>query len=342
MRHPAHLPPKRDDLKTPLHADTPSRRQVLLATAAGVAAWASGATHAQADRATRIVLPYPAGNTIDASARVFAEAMRITTQRNFYLDNKTGASGMLGTAEVARARPDGSVLLYTTGIHTVNAVLHAKPPYDVRRDFTPITQLSVSRGYLVLVRADSPFRTLEDVVRAAKDKPGRVTYGSWGIGNTTHLVAAIFVRAAGLDLLHVPYRGSPFLDLFGGQIDLTWYGSSLAMPLVKEGKVRALATTYHTRLPDLPDVPTMAELGFKDVDIPAWSGVFGPAGMPKSLVDSIYTDIVNASRQPALLENRRLAGGITVNMPPTQFAAAVNDELETQLKIFPSLNIRME
>ena len=290
----------------------------------------------------RIVVPFPAGNPLDATARALAESLRQTTKRTYIVDNKPGAGATIGTSEVARAKPDGSVLLFTTGGHLTNAVLHTKLPYDVTRDFSPITELTVSPGFVLLVRADSRFKTLADVIAEAKARPGAVSYGSWGIGNTTHLIGALFARSAGIDLLHVPYKGSPLQDFLGGHVDLTWFASSLSLQMIQEGKVRALATTWSRRTSELPNVPTLAESGFKDVTLPAWSGLYGPAGMPATLVRSIHADVEAASRRPEYVAAMKTIGVTITNLPPPQFAAQNAEELRLYQKEIAPMGIRLD
>lgn len=321
------------------------RRRTWLKTAAAASAGAlfGGAAWSQdSPQVVRMVIPYPPGNPLDAMARTLADSLRSTTKRNYVVDNKPGAGGIIGSTEVARAKPDGSVLLFTVSAHNIVPVLYSKLPFDVAKDFTPITQLAVSPGFALLVRPSSPFKTVADVVRQAKAKQESVSYGSFGAGTTTHLIGAMFALAAGVELLHVPFKGSPLTELMGGHIDLTWVGVSTAQPLIQEGKVRALAISWPNRIPDLPDVPTLAEFGYKDVDIPAWSGVYGPAGMPATIVQSIYADIVAASRRPEYAAAMKTAGAAISNMAPQQFAKLNAEELARYKKDIARLGIKLD
>lgn len=323
------------------HRAGPTRRGFLRTSAAASVALAALGASAQ-DDIVRIVVPFPAGNPLDAMARVLAESLRQTTKRNYIVDNKPGAAGIIGTSEVARARPDGSVVLFTTGGHNTNAVLYSKLPYDVRRDFTPITQLSVSPGFALLVRAESRFKNLTQLVEEARSKPGTVSYGSWGAGNTTHLIAAMFARAAGIELLHIPYKGSPFQDVLAGHLDMTWFAATLSRQMVQEGKMRALAVSWPTRVPELPDTPTLVESGFKDVFLPAWAGLFGPPGMPAALVQRLHADVVTASQRPDYLAFMKTAGATVTNLLPQQFAALNAEELAQYQKDIVPLRIRLD
>jgi tripartite-type tricarboxylate transporter receptor subunit TctC len=192
------------------------------------------------------------------------------------------------------------------------------------------------------VRADSRFKTLADVISDAKAKPGAISYGSWGIGNTTHLIGALFARSAGVDLLHVPYKGSPLQDFLGGHVDLTWFSSSLSLQMIQEGKVRPLATTWSRRTNELPNVPTLGESGLKDVTLPAWSGLYGPPGMSAALVQSIHADVETASRRPEYVATMKTLGVSVTNLPPAQFAARNAEELRRYQRDIAPLGIRLD
>jgi len=300
------------------------------------------ALRAEDSRVYRIVVPLPVGNPVDASVRMLAEGLRATTGRNYVVDNKPGAGGLIGAGEVAKARPDGSTLLITTSGHLLNAVLHSKMPYDVISDFTPITQLAVAPAYVVLVRTQSRFRTLGDVLKEAKARPATISYGSFGPGNPTHVIGAMFARSANVDLVHVAYRGSPVQDLLGGQIELMWQGALTSMQMIQDGQVRALAVTSARRLPELPDVPTLTELGIAGVDLPAWSGLWGPPKMSPELVQAIYADFSMASRRADYRAFLQKNVGAPVEMSPQQFAAFNVEELARYRRDLTPLNIQID
>lgn len=282
----------------------------------------------------RIVVPFPPGNALDSAARALAESLHKTIKRNYIVDNKPGAGSVIGSTEVARAKPDGTVLLYTTGGHATNAALYRKLPFDSIKDFTPVTQISSSAGFLLLVNATSPYRTAQEFIAAAKADPGKLSYGSFGVGNTTHLVGALFARSAGLNLMHVPYKTSPIPDLLGGHIDAMFLGSSIARPLLEQGTVRALATSGDTRGGSLPNVPTFSELGFKGVDVPAWSGLLAPSGMSLALAEQIRNEVAEAVRQPEYIAVTKIMETKSVVSSPKDFAAYLAGEiarLKTQL-----------
>ena len=290
----------------------------------------------------RIIVPFSAGGTLDATARLLADSLRAATGRNNLVENRPGAAGTIAESDVAKAKPDGSMLLYTTGGHTTNAVLYSRLPFDPITDFTPITQLSVSAGFVLLVASTSPYKTAQDLIAAARAQPGKLTYGSAGNGNTTHIVGALFARAAGLDVVHVPYKASPLNDLMGGHIDLTFLSASLARPLLQQGKLRALAISGGQRAADLPDAPTFAELGIEGVDVPAWSGILGPRGMTAATAAMIQRDIAAATAKPEFQAAMLKFGSTAVVSTPAEFAAYIRTEVQRYKKQLPPLGIRMD
>lgn len=290
----------------------------------------------------RIVVPLPPGNSVDAIARALAENLSQVTKSKFIVDNKPGAGGLVGSAEVARANPDGSVLLFTTGGHTTNPVLHRKLPYDPLRDFTPITQVDKSDGFLLLVRADSPYQSIEQLLQAARAKPGTISFGSFGTGNPTHLVGELFSRSAGISLMHVPYKASPIPDFLGGHIELLFPGTSPAQPLLEDGKVRALATSNDVRIASLPKLPTFAELGIKNVNVPAWNGLLGPAGMQPSIVDALHKAVGEAVKRDEYKKNVQMFAVSPVVSSPKQFSNYLVTEIARFKTLLAPLNIQLD
>lgn len=290
----------------------------------------------------RIVVPLPPGNSVDAIARALAESLSQMTKRQFIVDNRPGAGGLVGTAEVARSKADGSVLLFTTGGHTTNPVLHSKLPYDPLRDLTPITQVDRSDGFLLLVRPDSPYQSIEQLLQAARAKPGTISFGSFGTGNPTHLVGELFSRSAGVKLMHVPYKTSPLSDFLGGHIEMLFLGTSPAQPLLQEGKARALATSNETRVPGLPTVPTFAELGIKNVNVPAWNGLLAPAGMSSSAAEALRQAVGDAVKRKEYEANVRQFAVTPVVSSPKQFGDYLAAEIARYRTQLAPLNIQLD
>ena len=289
----------------------------------------------------RIVVPFSAGSGTDTMARVLADTIAKSSGRPVIVDNKAGAGGVLGALEVARARPDGNTVLYTTGGFTTNAILIKKLPFDPIADFTPIARVSLSSGFALLVGEKSPYKTLDQFVAAAKAKPGQLSFGSSGVGNTTHVMGVFFCKGVGVDLLHVPFKGTPTTDLIAGTVDSAFLSPSVAGQQIRAGQLRALGISGATRSPILPDVPTFAELGLKVQDIPAWSGVWGQAKMPADVVQLLYQAMAKAAQTPSLKKFMQDNGGEPDAMAPEPFKAYVTSEIERYRRLLPPLGIEM-
>ncbi|WPH15898.1 Bug family tripartite tricarboxylate transporter substrate binding protein [Variovorax paradoxus] len=307
---------------------------VAAATLAPQLAWAQ-------DAPLRIVVPFTAGSGTDVAARVLGDALSKNSGRPVIVDNKPGAGSVLGSLDVARARPDGNTVLFTTGGYTTNAILIKKLPFDPIADFTPITRLAHSVGFALLVSQKSPYKTLEQFVAAAKAQPGKLSFGSSGVGNTTHVMGVFFCLGAGIELLHVPFKGTPITDLLAGTVDSAFLAPSTAGQQIRAGQLRALGISGSVRSALLPDVPTFAEQGLKVEEIPAWSGIFGPAKMPPDMVRSLYDTIARAGRSPAVKAFMRDNGDEPELLPPEPFKAYVASEIERYRKLLPPLNIQM-
>jgi tripartite-type tricarboxylate transporter receptor subunit TctC len=322
------------------------RRNFLESVACAVTATALPArtTAAEIPSVVKLVVPFAAGGQFDNAARILAEGLSLVTKRSVIIDNKPGAGGLIGSGEVARSKPDGSMLLFTTGGHTVLPILQKRMPYDARKAFTPITQVYRSAGFLLLVPADSPFKSVQELLQVAKAKPGTLSYGSAGTGNTTHLVGALFARAANLELVHVPYKGAApiFNDMHSGLISMTFLGTSVAKPFVDSGRLRVLAISGDRRAADFPSVPSFAEIGLHGADIPAWGGIFGPAGMSSDVVDQLYKALLVASQRDAFSQEMKRVGAALTVTPPQEFKAYIESEFNRYQKILPPLGINME
>jgi tripartite-type tricarboxylate transporter receptor subunit TctC len=311
-------------------------RRAVVAAAALLASPA-----ARAEESLRIVVPFGAGSGTDNTMRVFAEAYRTATGRTVIVDDKPGGGTTIGTLEVSRAKPDGNTLLYTTGGHTTNAVLMRKLPYDPIEGFTPITLMSRSQGFGLIVPGTSRFKTLDEFLAAARAEPGKINYGSSGIGNTTHVVGELFCRSAKVQLTHVPYKSTPINDAIAGTIDSFFVSPSLIMQYLQAGKLRMLGISSPRRMPLLPDVPTFGEYGI-EADIPGWSGFWGPPKLPAPVVDQLYRSILKAAHEKSFETYSRDNGSEIVGLPPAEFAAYVASEIERYRKVLPPLGIQID
>ena len=293
------------------------------------------------DQLIRLVVPFSAGSGTDVSGRVLADAMNKVSGRNVIIENKPGSGSVIASLEVVHAKPDGNTLLYTTGAHTTNAALFKNLSFDPIADFTPITRLARSSGFALLVSKDSPFKTLDQFVAAAKARPGALTFGSSGVGNTTHVMGVLFCRGVGIDLLHIPFKGTPTTELMSGTVDSAFLSPTIAGQQIRAGQLRALGISGTVRSRLLPDVPTFTELGLKIQDIPAWSGIFGPARMPPDVVAATYETIAKAAKSPLLINFMHENGDEPEAFPPGPFKAYVTSEIERYRKVLPPLGIQI-
>ena len=296
---------------------------------------------ARAEENLRIVVPFGAGSGTDNTMRVFAEAYRTANGRTVIIDDKPGGGTTIGTLEVSRSKPDGNTLLYTTGGHTTNAVLMRKLPYDPIEGFTPITLLTRSQGFGLMVPGTSRFKTMDEFLAAARAEPGKITFGSSGIGNTTHVVGELFCRSAKVQLVHVPYKSTPIADAIAGTIDSFFVSPSLIMQYLQSGRLRMLGISSAHRMKQLPNVPTFGEYGI-EADIPGWSGFWGPPKLPPATVDALYRNLLKAAHERSFETFTSDNGAEIVGLPPAEFAAYVASEIERYKKVLPPLGIQID
>lgn len=254
------------------------------------------------------VVPFAAGGATDILARLISNKLGPALGTTVIVENKPGAGGNIGSDFVAKATPDGHVILGgTISSHAINTSLYANMPYDPVKSFEPVTLIGTLPNVLV-VNANSPYKTVQDVIDAAKKKPDAVSFGSSGNGTSQHLSGELFESKTGTQMLHVPYKGSaPAMQaLLAGDVDLVFENISAAVPLVESGKLRALAVTSAKRASGMPNVPTMAEAGLKDYEIVSWQAVFAPANTPKPVVKRLSEEIAKIIKEPEITS--RLAG----------------------------------
>jgi tripartite-type tricarboxylate transporter receptor subunit TctC len=248
------------------------------------------------NKPVRLVVPFPPGGSVDMVARLVGKSLQDSLKQPFLVENKPGASGNIGAAFVANSAPDGYTLLVgSAGVFAANQYLYANPPFDPQKAFAPIMRI-VDQPNILVVSPQSPAHSVKELVAMAKAQPGKVSFGSASVGSAQHFSTEIFMQQAGVEMLHVPYKGgAPALnDLMGGQIDMLFDTSPTALPYVKSGKLRALAITSSQRSPLLPDVPTMKEAGFPAFEVVTWTGIAAPAGTPKPVIDKISAAIRTA------------------------------------------------
>ena len=279
------------------------------------------------NQSIRMVVPYPPGGPTDITARVVAAEMMKTLGQNVVIDNRPGASGMIGSEMVTKAAPDGYTLLANASIHVINPSVYPDMRFDAIKDFTPITQLAQVPLVLV-VPANSPIKSVKDLVEYAKANPGKVNFGSAGSASAQHLAGESFKIAAGIHMQHIPYKGSaPALtDLAGGQLQLMFDSMPSATPMINSGKLRAIAVTTATRAKARPDLPTIAESGFPGFDISTWYAYWAPKGTPSDIVEKLSAAAAQALKNPEVIAKYEAMGAEPVGSTPAQFATYVESE----------------
>jgi tripartite-type tricarboxylate transporter receptor subunit TctC len=252
----------------------------------------ASATPAYPTKPIRLIVSSPPGSPPDAVARIVAEPLAAALGKPVIVDNRPGGNGTIGTGATAKAAPDGHTLGYIGLPQMVAPSLMREMPYDLARDLVPVTQLTWTANILV-VRASSPLETVADFVAMAKARPGALTYASAGNATPSHLASELFKRRAGIEVQHVPYKGiaAGLAAVMGEQVDIAFAGAATALPLVKSGKLRALATAGARRLPAFPDLPTIAELGFPGYQLNEWHGVVVPAGTPPEVIAQLTSEL---------------------------------------------------
>ena len=285
-------------------------------------------------RPVRMIVPYPPGGPTDVLARIVAVKLSEALGQAFAIDNKAGASGMIGAAEVAKAAPDGYTLLGNASIHVINPSLYPKSTFDAIADFTPVTQLA-GVPLILVVNNDLPVKSVRELIAYAKANPGKLNFASSGNAAAQHLAGESFKIAADVQMQHVPYKGSaPALtDLIGGQVQLMFDSMPSAMPHVKAGKLRPLAVTTAKRSAAVPDLPTVAEAGVPGYDISTWYGLWAPKGTSREITERIASETAKILKVPDVRERYAALGAEPVGSTPDEFAAYCRSELSKWAKI---------
>lgn len=296
------------------------------------------------NRALKIVVPWPAGGPPDAMGRVIGNRLGDFLKQQVVIDNRPGANSIIGTEMVAKSAPDGYTYLLTTGSHTTNAALYSKLPYDTLKDFVALTLVAETAGMVLAVHPSVPAKSVKELVALAKARPGQLTFGSAGNGNTLHLAGELFKVATGTNITHVPYKGAaPALnDLFGGHIDMMFASPvSLAAP-INSKRLTGLAQMGARRSHLLPDLPTLNEMGVKGAEIGGWYGFYAPAKTPKEVTDRMYVEIGKVLKEPDVQEKIRSLGAEPVGMPHEQFVKYLVADIDKYAKLGKRINLRLD
>lgn len=319
-------------------------RRSLLAASALSLVLPAGAQAKYPSKPITIVVPFPAGGTTDILGRLIGQRLATRLGATVVVDNKAGAGGGVGTAQVARAPADGHTLLMgTIGTHSINQFLYKKLAYDPFKDFAPIGLVALVPNVLA-VHPSQPFKTVKEMIAFAKANPGKLTYASAGNGTSIHLSGAMFSQLAQVDMVHVPYRGSApaIADLLGGQTATMFDNLPSAMPHIKSGALRALAVTSSKRFATLPNVPTIAESGLPGYDASSWFGLWAPAGTPSEIVTQLNSEVQKILTQPDVKQIMLDQGAEAAPGTPAQFDSFIRSEAEKWSKVVKAANVQLD
>ena len=289
----------------------------------------------------RAMIPFGAGSAADVVPRVFFDRLAVELGQPIVIENKAGAGGSLGTAAVVKADPDGYSILANSSALTIAPAIFPDLAFDATRDLASVLMIGSSANVMI-VPMMRPWRTVQDFIAEAKAKPGSISFGSVGIGSAVHISAEKFRLAAGIAATHIPYRGGAevITDILGGRIDFYFCPLATALPLIREGRVRALVVSTPQRVVDLPDVPTLREAGLKDADSQIWFGVFMPARTPRDIVDKFHDAGIRVLNDPAMQANLKQLGVEPMPMTPSQMDELVVQETAANITVIRAAGIK--
>ena len=308
----------------------------------------SGLAHAQPQawpyKAVRLINPFPAGGGVDAFGRPIAAKLSQQLGQSFYVENMGGAGGTVGAAAAAKAAPDGYTFFIGAIHHTIAESIYAKLPYNIEKDFEPVTVLAYVPNVVVIHPKHEGIKTLQGLIAYAKANPGKLNFGSAGNGTSHHLVGELFKLRTGTELVHVPYRGAgPMMqDLIAGNVDMAFDGMGTSAPQITAGKLRPLAVSTAQRSPFVPDVPTLKELGLADFEVTTWYALWAVKGTPKEIVDRMYREVATALALPDIRKIWEQQGAVAGGEPPAEFARLVRSEVQRWGKVVKDANVKID
>jgi tripartite-type tricarboxylate transporter receptor subunit TctC len=291
----------------------------------------------------RIVVPFAPGALTDVAARTIAYELSEQLGQQFVVENRGGAGGTLGTDAVAKSPPDGYALVFTDNSFMISAGLYPSLPYDPAKDLAPVS-LAVEAPAIIVAKLDLPAKTIREMVELARAKPDTLTFGSGGQGSSAHLATELFLDAAGVKLLHVPFKGvaAALTEVVAGRIDVTVSSVGAAVGHIRSGKVRALAVSGKERVAQLPDVPTFAESGYPDYDMVYRFGFLAPAGTPPDIVSRLQQEIAKAAAKPKVREFLATQGAVPVSSTPAEYRRIIERELSMWKRIIDKAGVKVQ
>jgi tripartite-type tricarboxylate transporter receptor subunit TctC len=294
-------------------------------------------------RTVRVVVPYAAGGNTDIVARLIAQHLTTGWGQQVIVDNRPGGATNIGAEFVARAQPDGYTLLMGGASNAINMTLFRKPPYDTQKDFAPVVLCTVGAN-LLTVHPSVPAKNLRELMGLARAKPGQLNFASSGIGSSNHMAGELFKLMAKIDIAHVPYKGNaPALaDLTGGHIEMGFAGITAQIPLIKAGKLRAIALSSRERFPAVPDIPTFHESGLPGYQSSTWFGLLAPAAVPADIVRKINADVAKVLARPDVKQRLETDGQIGGGQPSEEFAKFIREEIEKYAKVIKAAKVPLQ
>ena len=320
------------------------RRYLLAVTCTTLATAFTAQAADYPDKPIRMIVPYPPGGTSDLLARAIAPRLGERLQQTVIIENRAGAGGVIGAQAVARSAPDGYTLVFASiASHGILPVLQKPAPYDAIKDFSPITLVANTPNVLI-ANIQQPIKSVAELLAAAKAKPGSINFGSTSLGGSPHMGGELLKTMAGIDIVHVPYKGGgPMLiDLMGGQIQVAFDNLPSSINHIRAGKIRALAVTTAKRWPAAPDIPTMAEAGVPGYESGAWFGLLAPANTPKPIVEMLQKHVAAILKLPEVEKMFLEQGAEPVGNTPEQFAKVIASELQKWAKVAAATGVKLD
>jgi tripartite-type tricarboxylate transporter receptor subunit TctC len=319
-----------------------TRRQQLALMGAAIAAPSIARAQAWPSKQIRAVIPFTAGSTVDIVSRIVFDPLSQALGQSIIVENRGGAGGTIGANIVAKADPDGYTILAHSSAHVATPAIYPNAPYNTANDFITVAAMGSSPN-IVVVAPDKGYKTLQELIAAAKAKNGQMTFGTAGVGSSTHFTTERLRFSAGFDGVHVPFRGMPevLTEVMTGRVDFCYSTIASALPFIRDNKLLALAVSTPKRSSALPNVPTTLELGYKNSDYTFWNGLFLPAKTPKEIVDKLYQEARKAANSPAVIEKLGAQGIDPMPVTSAEFDAQIKREIADSIALVKAANIKV-